>query len=357
MVDMPDEPTRASRATVVIPVYESVPLLYQLFEEIERQAAASGMRVAVIAVDDASPRPIDPRIDRSRFPNLDLQILRREKNGGPGAARNVGLPRVRTDWVVFLDADTVPAPDWLTTLETVIDGIPDGVAGAEGKVVVPGQSTTPFAHATEIDASAGQHGGANIVYRTRVLLDVGGFDERFFDVKRKMHFREDNELRFRMADNGHTVAHAPELVLIHPPLEASFWTPAKLARRYYFDPLIEREHPQRFKDMNALRRVGPYPLRRARHDAAFLFMVSIVLVIITAIIQVTPLLILAILLLLVAWLANIGSLCYKRSVEPKHIVPVAAAALITPLVYAYYWTIGWWKFKIRKQLPRQNALG
>ncbi len=53
---------------------------------------------------------------------------------------------------------------------------------------------------------------------------MGGFDERFFRRQRKMHFREDNELRFRMADHGHTVAHAPELVLIHPPLEPSFWT-------------------------------------------------------------------------------------------------------------------------------------
>ncbi len=57
----------------------------------------------MIVVDDGSARPIPGAI-------------RRERCGGPAAARNTGLEHATTELVAFLDADTLPPPDWIERL-------------------------------------------------------------------------------------------------------------------------------------------------------------------------------------------------------------------------------------------------
>src|SRR5690606_26465230 len=56
----------------------------------------------VIIVDDGSPIPLDPELDRSR-----VRILRHERNLGAAAARNSGVAMARAGWIAFLDSDDV----------------------------------------------------------------------------------------------------------------------------------------------------------------------------------------------------------------------------------------------------------
>ena len=43
-------------------------------------------------------------------------LLRRERNGGPAAARNAGVQAATTELIAFVDSDTVPDGDWISAL-------------------------------------------------------------------------------------------------------------------------------------------------------------------------------------------------------------------------------------------------
>lgn len=76
----------------------------------------------VLVVDDASPEPVelatgDPRV----------RIVRRQRNGGPAAARNTGLAEARGRYVTFLDDDDLYTPDRLELALPALDRAPVAV--------------------------------------------------------------------------------------------------------------------------------------------------------------------------------------------------------------------------------------
>ena len=254
--------------TVAIPAHGHPEVVLELLRALAAPQR-SGERLPVIISDDASPQPLEPVLRPGCPAALDLRVVRDERNGGPGAARNRALALVDTEWVAFIDADELPAPGWLDRLLELVSA-PDAADVIVGRVEIP-SAAGPFEHATEANTEEQQYVAGNVAFRTAQLRADGGFDERFYDAARRLHFREDAELRFRLEAAGRSVTYAPDLVVVHPPLPASLLGPAKLARRYYFDPLLSREHPERFREFVRSRRVGPIGLRRARHDSALVF--------------------------------------------------------------------------------------
>ena len=67
----------------------------------------------VIVVDDGSA---DPGAIAAAAAAAGARLLRRNRSGGPGAARNAGLAAARTPLVAFVDSDCVPRPGWLPPL-------------------------------------------------------------------------------------------------------------------------------------------------------------------------------------------------------------------------------------------------
>jgi membrane protein YdbS with pleckstrin-like domain/GT2 family glycosyltransferase len=252
--------------TVVVPAHGHPDRVRALLAELDRQADPD-RPLRVVVVDDASARPLTLDLEPRDFSSLALAIERREVNGGPGASRNRGLELVETPWVAFFDSDEIPGPGWLARMEAIAasESAPDGV---EGRITTGSERATPFTHIAEATLPGAQHVAGNIAFRADVLRRLGGFDERFYDSGLRLHFREDTELFFRVDDAGLNVPFDPDLLAHHPPLPASYSSPLRDARRYYFDPLLAREHGDRFRTFNRLRRVGPVPLRRARHVAA-----------------------------------------------------------------------------------------
>jgi mycofactocin glycosyltransferase len=326
-----------SRTTVVVPAHGAAAQLIPLLRALDEQAGAPGS-LPVIVSDDASPEPLEEQLAELALPALALTFVRSASNGGPGAARNRGLARVATPWVTFVDADEVPAAGWLARLEELLAD-PEAADVIAGRVAVP-SAASPFEHATEAVADDEQYVAGNVTFRTQRLRADGGFDERYYDARRRLHFREDADLRFRLEAAGRRISYHPELVVDHPPLPASIWTPVSLSRRYYFDPLLAREHPDRFRSFVRTRRVGPLGLRRARHDAALVYAGGLTLTVAGLAGRRPALARLGAVAAATGWALNATALAWRRRLRARHVAPLAALAGAVPLVYLWHFYRG-----------------
>ncbi len=121
-------------------------------------------------------------------------------------ARNLGLARAAGDIVAFIDDDAVPEPTWLTTLTAPIvqnraDATGGFVRGRNGisfqwkastvdqagrSYMAQPQQDVPESHVWRTE-------GTNMAFRRSLLVDAGGFDERFH------FFLEETDLNRRLA--------------------------------------------------------------------------------------------------------------------------------------------------------------
>lgn len=109
---LPDASSRAAdptNITAVIPAYVHDD---QSAERVARLVAGLSGLAAIIVIDDASPLTFGP-LDAG---TTAVTVVRRETNGGPAAARNTGLERVKTSHVVFIDTDVECRTEDVTTL-------------------------------------------------------------------------------------------------------------------------------------------------------------------------------------------------------------------------------------------------
>ncbi|HWF36618.1 MAG TPA: glycosyltransferase family A protein, partial [Solirubrobacteraceae bacterium] len=85
---------------VIVPVFGTAPYLFETLESVLGQDPPPD---DVIVVDDASPDPVT--LDPLHAPRC--RLVRRERRGGPGAARDSALALLTTELVACADADDV----------------------------------------------------------------------------------------------------------------------------------------------------------------------------------------------------------------------------------------------------------
>lgn len=98
--------------TVVVPVWDRYCEL--LRESVESALAQPGVPIEVVVVDNASSTPL-PALPEG------VGVVRLPARVHVGTARNVGLARVRSPYVTFLDADDVLLPGALESLTTRLE--------------------------------------------------------------------------------------------------------------------------------------------------------------------------------------------------------------------------------------------
>ncbi len=199
-----DGPFTRADVTVVLPCFGAAP-------DVLGSPALAGLRV--IVVDDASPSPIS--VERAT-------VIRRDDNGGPGAARNTGLAQVTTPLVAFVDADIRLADDWLEPLlahfaDERVTLVAPRVTGAPGAGAVADyeQRHCPLDLGDEparIEAGTrvSYVPAAVLVCRVDALRTADGFDET-------MRTGEDVDLVWRLAEAGHRCRYEPAVVAHHRP--------------------------------------------------------------------------------------------------------------------------------------------
>lgn len=172
--------------------------------------------------------------------DIDCRVVQ-ESQLGVAHARNRALTEAKGEYVVFLDDDETPEPDWLVSLEQVINTHQPAAIGGRIRAHLPG--SRPDWLTDELLGFLGEldHGPAeralteastpiftgNAAFHRQTVLDVGGFDGNLGRRGNIQSGGEDTELYRRLVNLKKPVRWAPQAV-IHHRIES--W---KLRRTYF----------------------------------------------------------------------------------------------------------------------------
>ncbi|WP_250510028.1 glycosyltransferase [Caballeronia sp. GACF4] len=202
------------RLSVVVLTYNRADVVLRTIAKL----AALPDPVRIVVVDNASSDNTARRI-AEKFPSVDLVIA--SKNMG-AAGRNLGVARVRTEYVAFCDDDTWWQAGSLSRAVQLLDASPR-VAVLSARVVVGDAESTDETCERMRVSPLGSHGlpgpaligfmaGAS-VFRTSVYREMGGYEPKLFIGG------EESLLALDILSSGHALVYADELVLHHHPSE------------------------------------------------------------------------------------------------------------------------------------------
>jgi len=170
----------------------------------------------VIVVDDGSAIPIHPTLD-ALGRQLQIRLLR-QKNSGPANARNSGAAVARGDWLVFLDDDCEPSPEWLEAFDAArpcADELLGGMTlnGLHGNPYSRGsQQLLDYLYEYFFKGSSPFRFFAsnNIAVAAARFRGMGGFDPRF-----SLAAGEDRDFCYRWLQSGGRLTQIPGAIVTH----------------------------------------------------------------------------------------------------------------------------------------------
>ncbi len=183
--------------------------------------------IELLLVDNGSTEPISKAII-SQYEKLSIQLFTLEHNAGFAGGNNFAVSHARGKYLVLLNADAFPRPDWLEKIHAgiqkyphsffasrqVMAGHPDRLDGAGDVYHVSGlawrhlyntQISTQDVHEREVFSAC----GAAAAYPLDEFRRLSGFDESYFS------YIEDIDLSFRLRLVGYTCMYLPEATVDH----------------------------------------------------------------------------------------------------------------------------------------------
>ncbi|NJM81636.1 MAG: glycosyltransferase family 2 protein [Tabrizicola sp.] len=191
---------------VIIPHYNDVVRLERCLSELMRNDTAG---CEILVVDNGSTQSL--AAVQAAFPAIRFLT---EPEKGAAAARNTGVRASTAPVLVFIDADCVPAADWLTVARRVaptadliggrvdvFDETPPPRSGAEAFEAV---FAFNFKNYIEVQ---GFTGAGNLVTSRTVFAAVGDFTNGV---------SEDRDWSMRAVAKGYRLIYADDMVVSHP---------------------------------------------------------------------------------------------------------------------------------------------
>ncbi len=179
----------------------------------------------VVVVDQSDPpdAPLAARAERSDW----LTVVGGGTGGGLSRARNVAWRWIRSEWIVYLDDDAIPDPDWSRELALALR------LHAEADLVT-GHVYDPNAGVGEdyltVSAQAVEHErvrsgrwtrpwdvglGICMALRRSVIVDLGGWDERLGAGAPRFGAADDMDFNYRLLRAGGIGYATPRVRLAH----------------------------------------------------------------------------------------------------------------------------------------------
>ena len=210
--------------SVVMLYWNSGRFLAEALDALEHQTCKD---FELILLDNGSPEPLDDAV-LARYPSLPLTVLRSESNLGFAGGNNLAARSARGEYLVLLNADAFPEPEWLAELwragqehpgacfasRQLLANDPTRLDGEWNVYAASGLAWRkshgqPLAkgHPTErevISACA-----AASAYPLSAFQEAVGFDEDFFA------YMEDVDLDLRLRLLGYPCRYLPRAVVRH----------------------------------------------------------------------------------------------------------------------------------------------
>ena len=218
-------PPDPAGVAVIIPAFNSSAYLDQALASVAGQTVSPSI---VVVVDDCSSDDTSERARRWHG-RLPLEVIRLERNVGPGGARHRAIQAASTELLAMLDSDDLFLPDHLETMTATYRDCP-GLVSAQELAWYPGQELMSAAKPQRIPHASYQlgallrHNFVNFGFFSRDLYELaGGFREQHC---------EDWDLWIRMVRAGAKVVMASHVTAVHRvrPGSSSF-DPARTAQR------------------------------------------------------------------------------------------------------------------------------
>ena len=210
--------------SVLILFWKSAQFLADNLQALEEQSFKD---FEVILLDNGAEEPPDPSV-LSLHPELDLHLLRSETNLGFAAGNNLAARQAQGEYVILLNNDAFPQPNWLATLHQFAQGYPghcfaSRLLQADNPNVLDGEWNVYHASGlawrqnhsrpTSFGSASPRYVmsacAAASAYPRLAFEQIGGFDEDFFA------YMEDIDLDLRLRLAGYPCLYLPEAVVQH----------------------------------------------------------------------------------------------------------------------------------------------
>jgi GT2 family glycosyltransferase len=216
-------PVKSPFFSVLILLWNSNPYIHQCLQSLNNQTFKD---FEIVLVDNGSPDPLSLEI--SNFPDLVIKPFKLTTNIGFAAGNNYAARQASGQYLVLLNSDAFPQPDWLAVIyQAIPDRTPCSFASklimANSPHLLDGEGDIyhatglvwrrsygyPVARSTNVEKEVFSACGAAAVYPKQAFDAVNGFDDDYFA------YTEDVDLGFRLRLMGVACVYLPSAVVHH----------------------------------------------------------------------------------------------------------------------------------------------
>jgi GT2 family glycosyltransferase len=226
------------RVSVIVPTRDRPQYLSRCLTALAGQTLAKEDYEVIVVDDGSSPPAVLP----ATAAGPKMTIVRRDRPGGPAAARNEVLALASGAVVAFTDDDCRADREWL---EEGCRAVERGLDIATGPTIPDPRdrdAAGPFDYSMEVPGPDPRFSTCNCFYRASVLRAAGGFRDAF-NSSAGYHLGEDTDLAWRAIEAGGRAGFAERAVVYHAIRPCSFAEHLRARRRLEnVVPLVKR-HP------------------------------------------------------------------------------------------------------------------
>ena len=206
--------------SIIICTYNRSAFLKQCLESILKQKL-EGVEILVVDNNSADTTAVITQEYTTNYPNIRYVL---EAKVGLSHARNRGIKEAISDWVLYLDDDTLAFPDLVERAVYLVErGDYDCVGGM---YYAKFESTKPkwlpedygdyiFKENDMFECSPEMPHGCVVLYNRIEIEKLGGFNVNFGMNGEKTAYGEETELQMRIKEVGGKIGLDPKLLIYH----------------------------------------------------------------------------------------------------------------------------------------------